>query len=113
MIKIAINGFGRIGRSTLRIILDKYPELKVVAINDLTEPIILAHLFKYDSLYGIYKKQVEVGDGEIIIDNKKIKIFANPAPEKLPWKELAIDVVLECTGHFRSSVGAKKQFRSR
>ncbi len=112
MIKVAINGFGRIGRSTLRIILDKHPELQIVAINDLTQPEILAHLFKYDSLYGIYKKQIEVKGEEMIIDNKKIKIFCNPDPGKLPWKELGIDVVLECTGHFRSFVGAKKHLEA-
>jgi glyceraldehyde 3-phosphate dehydrogenase len=112
MIKVAINGFGRIGRATLRIILDKHPELEVVAINDLTQPEILAHLFKYDSLYGIYEKQIEVKGEEIIIDNKKIKIFCKSEPEKLPWKDLSIDVVLECTGHFRSFVGAKKHLEA-
>jgi glyceraldehyde 3-phosphate dehydrogenase len=112
MIKVAINGFGRIGRATLRIILDKHPELEVVAINDLTQPEILAHLFKYDSLYGIYEKQIGVEEEEIIIGNKKIKIFCDPDPRKLPWKELGIDVVLECTGHFRSSVGAKKHLEA-
>ena len=112
MIKVAINGFGRIGRPTLRIILDKHPELEVVAINDLTEPKVLAHLLKYDSSYGIYGRQIEVGEGEILIDNKKIRIFSEPNPERLPWKELSVDVVLECTGHFRSFVGAKKHLEA-
>jgi len=112
MIKVAINGFGRIGRPTLRIILDKHPELEVVAINDLTEPKVLAHLLKYDSSYGIYEKQIEVGDGEILINGKKIRIFSEPNPERLPWKELSVDVVLECTGHFRSFVGAKKHLEA-
>jgi len=112
MIKVAINGFGRIGRPTLRIILDKHSELEVVAINDLTEPKVLAHLLKYDSSYGIYERQIEVGNGEILIDNKKIRIFSEPNPERLPWKELNVDVVLECTGHFRSFVGAKKHLEA-
>jgi len=112
MIKVAINGFGRIGRPTLRIILDKHSELEVVAINDLTEPKVLAHLLKYDSSYGIYGRQIEVGEGEILIDNKKIRIFSEPNPERLPWKELSVDVVLECTGHFRSFVGAKKHLEA-
>lgn len=112
MIKVAINGFGRIGRPTLRIILDKHPELEIVAINDLTEPKILAHLLKYDSLYGIYEKQIEVKNGEILIDNKKIKVLSEPDPEKLPWKELGVDVVLECTGYFRDLNGAEKHIKA-
>ncbi len=112
MIKIAINGFGRIGRLTFRRILDKHPELEVVAINDLTEPKVLAHLLKYDSSYGICEKQIEVNDGEVLVNDKKIKFFFEPNPEKLPWKELGIDVVLECTGHFRSFVGAKKHLEA-
>jgi len=112
MIKIAINGFGRIGRLTFRRILDKHPELEVVAINDLAKKETLVHLLKYDSLYGICEKQIEVNDGEVLVDNKKIKFFFEPNPEKLPWKELGIDVVLECTGHFRSFVGAKKHLEA-
>ena len=112
MIKIAINGFGRIGRITFRRILDKHPELEVVAINDLAKKETLVHLLKYDSLYGICEKQIEVNDGEVLVDNKKIKFFFEPNPEKLPWKELGIDVVLECTGHFRSFVGAKKHLEA-
>ena len=112
MIKIAINGFGRIGRLTFRSILKKYPELEVVAINDLAQKETLVHLLKYDSSYGICEKQIEVNDGEVLIDNKKINFFYESSPEKLPWKELGIDVVLECTGHFRSFVGAKKHLEA-
>ena len=112
MIKIAINGFGRIGRITFRRILEKHPELEVVAINDLAKKETLVHLLKYDSLYGICEKQIEINDGEVLVDNKKIKFFFEPNPEKLPWKELGIDVVLECTGHFRSFVGAKKHLEA-
>ena len=112
MIKVAINGFGRIGRLTFRRILDKHPELEVVAINDLFQKETLIHLLKYDSLYGICEKQIEVNDGEVLVNNKKIKFFFETNPEKLPWKELGIDVVLECTGHFRSFVGAKKHLEA-
>jgi glyceraldehyde 3-phosphate dehydrogenase len=97
-IKIAINGFGRIGRPTFRRILDNHPNLEVVAINDLTDAQTLAHLLRYDSLYGIYPKPI----------SKKIKIFAETDPRQLPWKKLGIDIVLECTGHFTDFEGAKK-----
>lgn len=100
MIKIAINGFGRIGRPTFRRILDKHPDLEVAAINDLTEPKTLAHLLRYDSLYGIYDKKI------------KAKVFSEKDPEKLPWKELGIDVVLECTGRFTDREGAEKHLRA-
>ncbi len=130
MIKIAINGFGRIGRQALKVALEKN-EVEVVAINDLSLPQILAHLFVYDSVYGIYPKKVSVEvNGEIIdiegtedveghfkdygntenyliIDNKRIKIIHEPDPSKLPWKELNIDVVLECTGRFVKDGAAK------
>ncbi len=112
MIKIAINGFGRIGRPTFRRILDKHPKLEVVAINDLASPETLAHLLRYDSLYGIYDKRVKFDEDELLIDGtaggNKVKVFAAPEPEKLPWKELDVDIVLECTGHFTDLAGAKK-----
>ena len=115
-IKIAINGFGRIGRPTFRRILNKHPDLEVVAINDLTDTKTLAYLLKYDSLYGIYEKQIKAKDRELLIDGKdsgkKVKVFAEADPEKLPWKELNIDVVLECTGHFRDLDGAKKHLQA-
>lgn len=101
-IKIAINGFGRIGRPTFRRILDNHPNLEVVAINDLTDPQTLNHLLKYDSIYGIYQKPI--GD--------KVKLFAEKDPANLPWKDLGIDVVLECTGIFRDYEGAKKHLEA-
>ena len=105
MIKVAINGFGRIGRPTFRRILDNHPNLEVAAVNDLTEPEILAHLLKYDSIYGIYKKSVK-------FDGETVRIFAETDPSKLPWKKLGIDVVLECTGYFTDYEGAKKHLEA-
>ena len=100
MIKIAINGFGRIGRSAFRRILENHPNLEVVAINDLADKETLAHLLKYDSVYGIYDKPI------------KAKILAEKDPEKLPWKELGVDIVLECTGFFANSEGSSKHLKA-
>lgn len=111
-IKIAINGFGRIGRPALKIILDKHPELEVVAVNDLTDTKTLAYLLKYDSNYGIYNKKVENDNEHIIVGGKKIKVFAQKNPELLPWKDLEVDVVLECTGFFIDKEGAGKHLQA-
>ena len=112
MIKIAINGFGRIGRPTFRRILNNHPNLEVAAINDLTDAKTLAHLLRYDSIYGIYRELVKFTEKEILIDGTKkgraVKILAETDPEKLPWQELGIDIVLECTGYFTDYEGAKK-----
>jgi glyceraldehyde 3-phosphate dehydrogenase len=114
--KVAINGFGRIGRATLKNLLEKHSEIEVVAINDLTNPDTLAHLFKYDSIYGVYPGEVKFDEDEIFIKNKsvdvKIKIFAEREPEKLPWEDLEVDVVLECTGIFRKRVDAEKHIKA-
>jgi len=112
MTKIAINGFGRIGRPALKIILEKHPELEVVAVNDLTDTKTLAHLLKYDSNYGIYAKEINYDEEHIIIDGKKIKVFAQKDPELLPWKDLGVDVVLECTGFFTEKEGAEKHLKA-
>jgi len=106
-IRIAINGFGRIGRPTLRRILDNHPDLEVVAINDLTDTKTLAHLFKYDSVYGIYQKSVTADEKEILVGGKKIKVFQEAEPSKLPWRDLGIDIVLECSGAFTDYEGAR------
>jgi len=108
MIKIAINGFGRIGRPTLRRIFDNHPNIEVVAINDLTDAPTLAHLLKYDSLYGRYDKDIKAEKDALIVDNKKIKVLAEKDPAALPWKELAVDAVLECTGLFTKIEDAQK-----
>jgi len=115
MKKIAINGFGRIGRAAFKIALDK-PNLEVAAINDLSDSKILTHLLKYDTVYGQFKKQIESNETQIIVDNKKYQVFSEKDPSKLPWKDLEIDVVIESTGFFRNkeqagahiSAGAKK-----
>ncbi|MFA5925589.1 MAG: type I glyceraldehyde-3-phosphate dehydrogenase [Parcubacteria group bacterium] len=109
--RIAINGFGRIGRPALKIALEK-ENLEVVAINDLTDDKTLAHLLKHDSSYGTYLKKVETGSGEIIIDGQSIKSFSEPDPAKLPWKDLGVDVVLECSGVFITKEGAAKHIEA-
>jgi glyceraldehyde 3-phosphate dehydrogenase len=101
---IAINGFGRIGRTFLRIALQR--DLNVVAINDLTAPATLAHLFKYDSVHGVFKGEVSFEKDALLIDGKRIEIYANPDPAQLPWKNLAIDLVIESTGKFTNQLGA-------
>ena len=105
--KMAINGFGRIGRPTLKIALDN-PDVDVVAINDLTDNATLAHLLKYDSVYGIYDKEVKATEGTITIGGKEIRALSEPDPAKLPWKELGVDVVIESTGVFRKEKDVKK-----
>lgn len=104
--KVAINGFGRIGRLTFRNLL-KNPDIEVVAINDLTDNATLAHLFKYDSAQGIFEGTVDSTDDHLIIDGKKINASAERNPANLPWKELGVDVVLECTGIFLAADKAK------
>lgn len=107
--KIAINGFGRIGRNCFKIIFDNFEnDLEVVAINDLADNKMLAHLLKYDSSYGIFGKDVEVYDEGIMVNGKKIRIYAEKDPLNLPWKDLEVDVVLECTGFFTTTDGASK-----
>ena len=109
MTKIAINGFGRIGRPSLKIALEK-EGLEVVAINDLTDLKTAAHLFKYDSSYGEYHHTVKIDEQNsfLIVNGKKIKYLSEPDPEKLPWHELAVDVVLECTGIFEDREKSQK-----
>ena len=112
MTKIAINGFGRIGRCVLKIITDKKLDLEVVAINDLTDGETLMHLFKYDSAYGRFKGDVSLNKDEMIVQGKKIKLFSEKDPENLPWKDLGVDVVLECTGVFTDKDGASKHIKA-
>ena len=110
-IKVAINGFGRIGRHACKIALAK-KNIEVVAINDLTDNETLAHLFKYDSAYGTYKKEVKAGKDSITIGTNRIKVFAEKNPKNLPWKKLKVDVVLECTGVFRTKKDASLHIKA-
>ena len=114
-VKVAINGFGRIGRLALRV-MSKNKDFDVVAINDLTDAKTLAHLFKYDSAQGRFDGTIEVTDDGFVVNGDSIKVFAKANPEELPWGDLGVDVVLECTGLFTTlekaqahlNAGAKK-----
>jgi len=111
--KVAINGFGRIGRLTLRAALQNpRVDLNVVAINDLTTPKQLAHLFKYDSNMGIYPGEVDATENSLIIDGRTIRIYAEKDPANLPWKELGVDVVIESTGFFTDGAKARKHIEA-
>ncbi|MCK5251193.1 MAG: type I glyceraldehyde-3-phosphate dehydrogenase [Spirochaetaceae bacterium] len=100
--KIAINGFGRIGRNVFKIAFER-PGIDIVAINDITDPRTLAHLLKYDSTYGVYNKTVKVKDDAIVVDDREVKILAVKNPAELPWGEMGVDVVIESTGIFRNA----------
>jgi len=106
-VKVAINGFGRIGRISLRAMLKK-DNIDVVGINDLTESATLAHLFKYDSIHGVFEGDVKEGENKLNINGLSIPVFAEASPENLPWKELGVDVVIEATGRFTTEVDAKR-----
>ena len=106
-LRVAINGFGRIGRNFLRTSW-RNKELEIIAINDLTDAKTLAHLLKYDSVHGIFDAEIKTSDGSIVIDGKEIKVFAVTEPEKLPWNDLGIDVVIESTGRFVDRLSATK-----
>lgn len=110
-IKVAINGFGRIGRLALRQI-EKAEGIEVIAVNDLTPADMLLHLFKYDSTQGRFQGTAELKDDAIVVNGKEIKVFANPNPEELPWGDLGVDVVLECTGFFTSKTKAEAHIRA-
>ncbi|MBQ6409835.1 type I glyceraldehyde-3-phosphate dehydrogenase [Candidatus Saccharibacteria bacterium] len=111
MIKVAINGFGRIGRNAFKILLERN-DAEVVAINDLTDAKTLAHLLKHDSSYGTYSHDVNFTENEIVVDGKKIKILAEKEPANLPWKDLGVDVVIESTGFFTKPEDAKKHIEA-
>ncbi len=110
-LRVAINGFGRIGRIFFRV-SNGFSDMEIVAINDLTDAATLAHLLKYDSVHGIFGADVKAGDGSIIVNGREIKILAERAPEKLPWKEMGIDLVLESTGLFTKREGAAKHLEA-
>ena len=110
-LRVAINGYGRIGRCFHRARLND-PDIEIVAINDLTDAKTLVHLLKYDSVHGKLEVDVDVDGDELIIGGKRIKVFSEPDPEKLPWKELEVDIVLESTGRFRDREGASKHLKA-
>ena len=110
-VKVAINGFGRIGRLALRKI-QEVDGVEVVAINDLTPADMLLHLFKYDTTQGRFKGTAELKDDAIVVNGKEIKIFSNAKPEELPWGQFGIDVVLECTGFFTSKEKAELHIKA-
>ncbi|MBN1484288.1 MAG: type I glyceraldehyde-3-phosphate dehydrogenase [Chloroflexia bacterium] len=115
--RVGINGFGRIGRQTYKAILEYYPvELEVVAVNDITDKETLAHLLRYDSVYGAFDGEIELSERGLLVDEEELLVFAQRDPAQLPWGELGVDIVIESTGIFRSEdkaglhlqAGAKK-----
>lgn len=111
MIRVAINGLGRIGRAVFKLILDE-SELELVAVNDLVSTENLAYLLKYDTVYGKYQKKVKSDENSLIIDGKEYKVFNEKDPEQLPWGKLGIDVVFECTGIFTKKEGLEKHIKA-
>lgn len=116
MVRVAINGFGRIGRSAFKVALEKHSDaLEIVAINDLTSPQVLAHLLKYDSAYGTWDKEItsdisaslNASSGNIVVEGKKYPILTEKDPSSLPWKDLNVDVVIESTGRFTDEAGMR------
>jgi glyceraldehyde 3-phosphate dehydrogenase len=111
-IRVAINGFGRIGRPVFKRIIENHKDLEVVAINDLTDAKTLAYLLKYDSIYGIYQKAVKAEGDYLLVNGQKFRVFAEKDPANLPWKELKVDIVLECSGVFTDYEGARKHIEA-
>ncbi len=112
-VKVGINGFGRIGRLVFRTIKQRHPnEIDIVAINDLFDSATNAHLLKYDSTYGAYEGSVEVQDGNLVVDGKTIKVSAEKDPAMIKWKDMGVDIVLECSGVFTDATKAKAHIES-
>ena len=112
-IRVAVNGFGRIGRNVLRAAKKSGPDgLEFVAVNDLADPATLAHLLKHDSVHGAYPGQVEVCEGGVRVDGDEIRVLSEPDPARLPWRELEVDVVVESTGRFRDRESATKHLEA-
>jgi glyceraldehyde 3-phosphate dehydrogenase len=107
MTRIAVNGFGRIGRNVLRALIERDADFEVVAINDLTEPATLAHLLKYDSSLGRFDRSVEVDGDVLVVDGHRIRVLAERDPANLPWAELEVELVLESTGRFTDAEAAR------
>jgi len=112
MTRIAINGFGRIGRNTLRALLERDTDLEVVAVNDLTAPDALAQLLRFDSSLGRLGRTVEVDGSTLVVDGQRIEVLAERDPENLPWADLGVEIVLEATGRFTSADAARAHLRA-
>ena len=111
-VRVGVNGFGRIGRLVIRAALRQGADIEFVAINDLTDARTLGHLFKYDSVHGVFGGTVEVESEALIIDGKRIRVISETDPAKLPWKELGADVVIESTGRFTERAAAAKHLEA-
>ena len=107
MTKVAINGFGRIGRVYLRAVLERHPDLEIVAVNDLADPAMNAHLFKHDTNYGNFKGEVSATADSLTIDGRRIAVLQEKDPASLPWKALGVDIAIESTGFFTDGTKAK------
>ncbi|AYO31246.1 MAG: hypothetical protein PWR06_1918 [Thermoanaerobacteraceae bacterium] len=111
-IKVGINGFGRIGRNSFKAAFNKHPEIEIVAVNDLYDTKTLAHLLKYDSVFGTFDATVEAKDSSLVVNGKEIKIFAEKDPANIPWKDLGVDIVVESSGVFTSKDKAIKHIEA-
>jgi len=111
-IKVGINGFGRIGRNSLKAAFNNHPEIDIVAINDLYDTKTLAHLLKYDSVFGTFEGEVEAKDSSLVVKGKEIKVFSEKDPINIPWKELGVDIVIESSGVFTSKDKAVKHIEA-
>ncbi len=106
--RVAINGFGRIGRSVVRSAHERHADLEIVAVNDVVDPAVLAHLLARDSVYGPFPGEVTYDGGVILVDGREIRVFGENDPGDLPWEELGVDVVIEATGRFRTRADAER-----
>src|SRR6185312_14966347 len=110
--RVGINGFGRIGRQSMKAILERHGgELEVVAINDLTDSATNAHLLKYDSTYGRFPGEISATSNALVVDGHTIKVFAEHDPAEIPWRDLGVDLVIEATGHFSEAAKAAAHLR--
>src|SRR4051812_39695565 len=111
-VRVGINGFGRIGRNVFRAAHQAGADIEWVAVNDITDPATLAHLLKYDSVYGPFPGEIEAGDGAIVVDGRELRVLAERDPANLPWGELGVDVVIESTGFFTKRPDAAKHLEA-
>lgn len=110
--KVAINGFGRIGRQVLKALIERYPDIEIVAINDITDINTNVHLLKYDSNYGRFPGEVKVDGNDMVVDSRRIKVFVEKDPANLPWKDLGVDLVVESTGIFTDADKASAHIKA-